>query len=65
MSEFPIELQAKFNKVYSNLPMGVRQEIIAVIDGEPMTWHVCRLEIEQRMELGDRILRYLNKLGII
>mgnify|MGYP000070190559 CR=1 FL=1 len=59
------ELKVEFNKVYAALPLPIRKEIIAVIDREPMTWQICRLEVKQETELGDRILVYLKELKII
>lgn len=58
-------LKEKFLAVYVNLPMGLRRDIIAVIDSEPMTWHVCYLEIKECTKLGDRILKYLNEMKFI
>lgn len=34
---FIMDLKAKFQKIYANLPLGARSEIVATIDGEPMT----------------------------
>jgi len=36
----------KFIKIYANLPMGIRQEIILVLDeNKPITWNVAFNEI--------------------
>lgn len=43
-----MDLRAKFLKVYANLPLGVREEIIIVIDGEPLSWKAAKLEVEQQ-----------------
>ena len=59
------ELRTKFHKVFANLPINIRQEIIAVIDGQPMTWYVCWLEIEQKTKWGDKILKYLDMMKFI
>lgn len=59
------KLRPKFLNVYSNLPLNVRKEIIAVIDNEPMTWHVCYLEVQANTKLGDTILEYLDTLKFI
>lgn len=55
----------KFLQVYSNLPLGVRKEIILVIDNQPITWNVANLEISENTKLGKEILKKLEKLGII
>ena len=57
--------KTEFLKIYANLPLGIRKEVIAVIGGEPMTWRVCCLEIQEETKMGDRILTYLDKLKLI
>ena len=59
------ELQQRFKKVYANLPLGIRKDIIAVIDDQPMTWYVCWLEIDQNTKMSHRILAYLNEMEFI
>lgn len=41
-----MNLKTKFLQIYANLPLGQRNEIIVVIDDEPLTWNVARIEIE-------------------
>ena len=56
----------KFMKVYSQLPLNLRKEIILVLEKEgPITWDVAYLEIDNKTKLGNRILRKLEKLNII
>ena len=57
--------RAKFQKTYAGLPNAAREEVIAVIDGEPYTWKSARLEIENETKVGDKILESLVKLGIL
>lgn len=42
-----------FLKVYSNLSMDLRKEIILVIDNQPITWAVAYEEISKETELGE------------
>lgn len=60
-----MDLRAKFLKVYSNLPLGVREEVVIVVEGEPLSWKAANLEIELNTEKGKYILEQLNKLGIL
>lgn len=60
-----MDLRAKFIKVYSNLPLGVREEVIIVIDGEPLSWKAAKLEVEQDTKKGREILEKLNRLSIL
>ena len=55
----------KFLKIYSNLPLNVREEIIAVVEEKPITWNAAYLEIKNNTKLGEEILKKLEELKII
>ena len=55
----------QFIKVYSNLPLGVRKEIVLVIDKQPITWGVAYIEVENDTPLSKNILMKLKELAII
>lgn len=55
----------RFFKVYANLPLGLREEIILVIGNEPITWKVAYLEISENTKLGEKILEKLEALEFI
>ena len=57
--------KAKFMRAYANLPIGIRQEIIAVVDDQPITWYVAYLEIRNDTKLGEKILNNLLLLDIL
>lgn len=57
--------KSKFMEIYANLPMGLRREIISVIDGEPISWYVAYIEIKKETVLGEKILNNLIRLGFI
>ncbi|MFH0987782.1 MAG: hypothetical protein V1763_00215 [Parcubacteria group bacterium] len=60
------ELKERFLKIYSNLPLGIRQEIILVLeDGRPITWDVAFIEVTNDTELSKEILTMLKSLEII
>lgn len=60
------EKRVKFLKIYVNLPLGVRREIILVLDdGRPITWDVAFVEVEADTPLSKTILEKLEKLKII
>lgn len=61
----PITNKEKFYKIYVNLPLGVRQEIILVLDDKPITWDVAYIEIKNDTHLSKIILDKLEVLGII
>jgi len=52
-------------KVYSNLPLNLRREIIVVIDKEPISWEVAHNEVINNTTLGKRILKKLSDLSLI
>ena len=55
----------RFYKVYSNLPLNIREEIIIVYKDEPMSWKVAKLYIDENTKQGKEILEKLDKLNII
>lgn len=60
-----MDRKSQFFKVYANLPQATREEIIAVINGEPYTWQSAKIEIEQDTEIGLKILELLVNLKIL
>lgn len=56
----------KFYRVFANLPINLREEVILVISGKgPITWQVAFLEVDNNTELGAMILEKLSDLKII
>ena len=55
----------KFYKVYNNLPLNLRDEVVVVISDEPITWKVAKLEIDEDTKTGKEILDKLEQLKII
>lgn len=60
-----MDKKAIFMKTYANLPLGTRQEVVAVIDNEPLSWQAAWLEIDQDTPKGKEILDYLFELKIL
>lgn len=60
------QLKQQFYKVFANLPINLRAEVILVISGKgPITWQVAYLEVDNDTELGTVILEKLSDLKII
>jgi hypothetical protein len=55
----------EFFKIYGNLPIEERDNIVAVIDKEPISWKVAYLEIKRNTKLGKEILKTLKTLEIL
>jgi len=58
-------LRENFLKVYANLPLNVRDEIILVFEGKPLTWNVAYLEVKANTDNGTKILKELKELKLI
>lgn len=60
-----MNLKTKFLHTYANLPLNQRNEIIIVLDDEPLTWNAAKIEIENDTQKGKEILEKLVKLEIL
>jgi len=58
-------LKERFLKIYSNLPLGLREEIIIVLDKKPLTWNAAYIEVVNNTKISDEILKKLENMGII
>jgi hypothetical protein len=54
-----------FLRVYANLPIDVRKEIILVVDNQPITWNVAFEEINNDTKTGSVILKKLIEMEFI
>jgi len=59
------ELRERFLKIYANIPLSLRKEIIAIIDKEPVTWSVAYVEIFNGTKKGEEILKRLDEMKLI
>jgi len=57
--------KSQFIKIYANLPLGARSEIVTVVGNEPVTWNSAMVEIENNTKIGESILAQLISLGIL
>jgi len=57
--------RAKFMKVFANLPESLRSDVVVVINGSPFTWNSAMLEIKNNSKTGKKIIKTLEKLGVI
>jgi len=58
-------LREIFLKIYSDIPLNIRKEIVLVLDKEPITWNVAYVEVLNYTEKSKRILNLLRGLKII
>ncbi|MEK7168025.1 MAG: hypothetical protein AAB791_03425 [Patescibacteria group bacterium] len=61
-----MENKDRFLKVFSNLPINLRNEVILVLpDIGAITWNVASLEVGNETEIGKVIIDKLIELKII
>lgn len=56
---------AKFLRIYANVPDKLRNDIIAVEDKRPYTWNTAYLEVKDNTNLGRKILKTLEEIGVL
>jgi hypothetical protein len=57
--------RARFLKIYNNLPLEERKQVVLVLENEPISWEIARNEILHNSERGEEILQKLIVLKII
>lgn len=58
--------KAQFYKTYANIPLGLRNEIVVVVeDREPLSWNAAKIEIDNDTDKTDEILNKLSQLGLL
>ncbi len=59
-------LKQRFFKIFANLPVGMRREIVINLEEVgAMTWNACNLEVENNTPLAVKILENLEEMQII
>ncbi|VVB76780.1 Uncharacterised protein [uncultured archaeon] len=58
-------LKERFLKVYADVPLSLRSEIIVVLDGEPVSWNAAFLEVSSDSKNSEKILKKLEEMAII
>lgn len=54
-----------FFKIYSNIPIQERKNVVVVVNNQPISWALAFQEIKNETELGEKILKILKELEII
>lgn len=58
-------LKESFLKTYANVPLQLRNDVILVHEGDPLSWRAVYLEVKQGTDLGNTFLKELKSLDII
>lgn len=65
MAKFEGGLRERFLKIYADIPLNVRKEIVLVLEKEPITWNVAYVEVSNDTKKSKNILKMLEELKII
>ncbi len=60
-----MDTRERFLKIYADLPLAFRKEIIAVVDKQPLTWNVVYVEVYNNTKKSMTLLEKLAELKII
>lgn len=60
-----MEKEEDFFKVYSNIPIDERNNVVVVVEKQPISWHLAYQEVKNKTKLGNKILKILKDLEII
>lgn len=59
------ELRSRFFKAYASVPLTLRDEIVAVVGNEPLSWAAANIEVKGKTKKGDEILNLLAEIGML
>ena len=66
MSDNNIEqLRSKFLKAFSKVPLELRDEIVAILCDEAITWSVANIAVKSKSKKGDSIIKLMDSLGFL
>jgi len=54
-----------FLKVYGDLPKPEKSNVVCVIDDEPYSWYVVKIEVDANTKLSKKMLRMLKSIDVI
>lgn len=60
-----MEKEEEFFKVYSNIPIDERNNVVVVVEKQPISWYLAYQEVKNKTKLGYKILKILKDLEII
>ncbi|MEK9179181.1 MAG: hypothetical protein AAB893_01810 [Patescibacteria group bacterium] len=60
-----MDLKESFLKIYANIPLSFRDEIIVLLDDKPLTWNAAYVEVVNGTGVSQVILKKLSELKII
>ncbi len=58
-------LRSRFFKTFASIPINLRDEIVAVIDDQPVSWAAAFIEVKGQTKKGDHILTLMDGLNLL
>ncbi len=58
-------LRERFLKIYADIPLHLRKEIILVLHKEPLSWNAAYVEAINNTKISETILKKLEELKIL
>ena len=58
-------LKAKFLKLFASVPLPLRNEIIAMVDNQPVSWSAAYGEIKSDTDKAQVILTHLKQISLL
>jgi hypothetical protein len=60
-----VDLKTRFLRTYANLPLGTRDSIAVVVNNQPMTWNVLKIEVYNNTQAGKTGMEILDRLNFL
>lgn len=59
------DLKSRFYRTFVDLPLGVRDSVIVVVGGQPMTWNVLKIEVDIDSDVAKEALKKMSDLRLL
>lgn len=57
--------RGRFLAIYPNVPDNLREDILVVVDKKSYTWNTAYFEIKNNSDLGKKMVKALEEMGIL
>ncbi len=58
-------LRSRFIELFATVPLPLRDEIVAVVDDEPISWSAAYLEVTNSTEKARKIIKQLRTIKVL
>ena len=60
-----INLKTRFLRTFADLPLGMRDSVAVVVDDNPISWNVLKIEVDNNTKFSNRALKILDELKFL